>query len=249
MREFLELLLPRRCAGCGAAGAGCCIECRRGLDHFRPMPARPDPCPPGMPFAWAAAAYSGPLRAVIIAWKDQDRTDLDAVLVPLLARALSRAVDETPQWAHRFDEVGIAVAVPIPSRTAGTRARGRIPVAELARMVLPGRARGLGIRTQRALRYGRPVRDQAGLNHQDRARNVAGAMQVSPRSRAALRGVPVILIDDIVTTGSTLTEATRAVLDAGAGPVIAVALAATQRQEGALPDRDQIGIPPRSWPD
>lgn len=192
-----------------------------------------------MPDAWAASAYSGRVRAIIIAWKDQDRADLDAVLVPLLARALTRAVDESPQWAHRLEEAGTAIAVPIPSRAAGTRVRGRFPVAELAHTALAGRTRGvaiqgLNIRTHRALRYGRPVRDQAGLNHQDRAHNVAGAMQILPRSAGALRGVPVILIDDIVTTGSTLAEASRAVRTAGAGPVIAVALAATQRQGSGL---------------
>ncbi len=202
-----------------------------------------------MPPAWAAAAYSGPLRSVIIAWKDQDRADLDRFLAPLLARTLMRAVEEGTQWVQHFDRVGSAVAVPIPSRAAGTRARGRFPVADLMQLVLAGGGPGRALRGVQALRYVRSVRDQAGLNHEDRARNVAGAMRVSTRPCSSLGGVPIVLIDDIVTTGSTVAEAARAVRAAGAGPVLAVVLAATQRQGMTMPDCDQIGIPPGSYPD
>lgn len=246
MREALELLLPQHCAGCGSSGAGCCDTCRQGLNASRPRPVRPRPCPPDFPPCWVAAPYSGPLRDVIIAWKDQDRADLSRVLVPLLARAVRVALVECTPVTRQLFAAGGAVAVPIPSRAAGTRVRGRVPVAEVLRMVLSGRAPGSVLRPLSALRYARPVRDQAGLGHQDRAQNVTGAMAVSTRLSRHLEGVPVILVDDIVTTGSTLAEATRVVCAAGAGPVLAVALAATERRSVSGPDRDPSGIPPES---
>lgn len=244
MRELLELLLPRSCAGCGVPGAGCCVSCRRRLSGTRPVSARPQPCPPDFPPCWASAPYSGPLRDVIIAWKDQDRADLGRVLAPLLARTMRVAVRECAPWAQRLNQLGGAIAVPIPSRAAGTRLRGRFPVAEVLRLVLSGLTGGGDLRQVPVLSYARPVRDQAGLSHRDRAQNVAGAMQVSPRRGHALEGLPVILVDDIVTTGSTLAEASRAVRRAGAGPVLAVALAATERRNGKKSHRGPCGIPP-----
>ena len=243
VRELLELLLPRRCAGCGASGAGCCASCRRGLNATRPFSAVPQPCPSDFPPCWAGAPYAAPAREVIIAWKDQDRADLSRVLAPLLARTVRVAVRGSPTWAQQFDRVGAAVAVPVPSRAAGTRVRGRFPVSEVLRL-LSDRTDGRGLRQVSALGYVRPVRDQAGLGHHDRARNVDGAMRVSSRLGPRLVGLPVILVDDIVTTGSTLAEATRAVRLAGAGPVLAVTLAATERRTQNGPDNDPRGIPP-----
>lgn len=73
------------------------------------------------------------------------------------------------------------------------------------------------------------VRDQAGLGRADRARNLAFSMRVRPRHRAALQGTPVLLVDDVVTTGATLVEAARTLERAGAGPLLAVTVAATPR--------------------
>lgn len=249
MREVLDLLLPRRCAGCGASGAGCCDSCRRGLNDARAFPVVPHSCPVDFPPCWAAAPYAGPLRKVIIAWKDQDRADLSRVLVPPLAHTVAVAVRGSTSWAQQFDRVGAALAVPVPSRAAGTRARGRFPVAEVLSLLLSGRDGAGGLRQVSALGYARPVRDQAGLSHHDRARNVDGAMRVSSRLGPRLVGLPVILVDDIVTTGSTLAEATRALRLAGAGPVLAVTLAATERRTRNGADRDPRGIPPGSSAD
>jgi predicted amidophosphoribosyltransferase len=78
------------------------------------------------------------------------------------------------------------------------------------------------------LRQARRVRDQAGLTTPDRQRNLSGALSV--RRRAAPRGGDVVVItDDVVTTGATLTEAVR-VLGAAGFPVIGAAtVAATTR--------------------
>ncbi|MGB3764233.1 MAG: phosphoribosyltransferase family protein [Ornithinimicrobium sp.] len=184
------------------------------------------------------------MRDIIVAWKDQDRAHLSRVLAPLLARTVRTALGECTPLTRQLIAAGGAVAVPIPSRAAGTRVRGRVPVTEVLRMVLPDRAPGAALRPLQALKYVRPVRDQAGLGHRDRAQNVTGAMAVSSRLARHLEGVPVILVDDILTTGSTLAEATRVVRAAGAGPVLAVALSATERRSTRGPDRDPAGIPP-----
>lgn len=230
MREALELVLPRHCAGCAVPGVGCCSRCRVDLATAQPSPACPRPCPPHMPPAWAACAYEGTVRCLIVAWKDQDRGDLGAVLRPLLARTLQVALAGSPTWTQAFLECGQAAVVPIPSRSAGTRRRGRFPVADLVRSVLGSvPQRRWGLRQEHALAFVPGVRDQAGLNHRERAGNMAHSMHVKAPFVEALAGRPVLVVDDILTTGNTLAEAARVLHEMGAGPVLAVTLAATRR--------------------
>jgi predicted amidophosphoribosyltransferase len=81
------------------------------------------------------------------------------------------------------------------------------------------------------------VADQAGLGSAERAVNLSGAFEVVPgpaaRPRPSDRGlgaVAVVLVDDVVTTGTTLAEAARALRAAGAEPSAAVTVAATRRR-------------------
>ena len=73
------------------------------------------------------------------------------------------------------------------------------------------------------------MRDQAGLDARARRANLSGGFRLRRRLPA---GGPVVLIDDLVTTGSTLAEAAR-VLRASGVPVLGAAAAATERRHGA----------------
>jgi predicted amidophosphoribosyltransferase len=79
-----------------------------------------------------------------------------------------------------------------------------------------------------ALQHRRRVADQAGLTATARSANLTGAL----RARLDLRGVRVIVVDDVVTTGATLTEAARALRAAGAEVPAAAVIAATERHTG-----------------
>jgi predicted amidophosphoribosyltransferase len=79
-----------------------------------------------------------------------------------------------------------------------------------------------------ALQHRRRVADQAGLTATARSTNLTGALQ----ARLDLRGVRVIVVDDVVTTGATLTEAARALRDAGAEVPAAAVIATTERHTG-----------------
>jgi predicted amidophosphoribosyltransferase len=82
----------------------------------------------------------------------------------------------------------------------------------------------VGLTLARSLRLTRQPRDQAGLTAPERKANLveAFACEAPPEG-------PVIIVDDIVTTGATLAEAARALRVAGVGEVRAVAIAATSR--------------------
>jgi predicted amidophosphoribosyltransferase len=105
--------------------------------------------------------------------------------------------------------------VAVPDRRASLRARGYRPVRRLA-----DRA---GVRVSRGLRFARQPRDQRSLGRRARLDNVGFAM-VADRS---VRGTRVIVIDDVLTTGATMTEAARAISAAGGEVVGAAVLART----------------------
>lgn len=230
VRELLDLVWSQSCVGCAQVGTGWCDACRERLRGAGPVRAAPEPCPAGMPTTWAGTTYSETASVVIRAWKDDDRPHLGATLVPLLARALRQAVSGSPTWQHALRERP-ALVVPVPSRPAGTRHRGRYPVYELVRRLVSRSPEAM--RPLPALAVSPAVRDQAGLTHEARADNLAGSMWVRAPHRDVLRGTPVVLVDDVVTTGATLAEAARVLTRCGAGPLLAVTVAATPRHRGS----------------
>ena len=223
----LDTLLPRQCPGCGvelAPGRWICEECRR---KFRAAPPgwlrltlrvqrRPSgdreagygaagPGPDDFP---AAAAFwmEPPLAEVVHAFKYGGRRDLAAPLGRLLARGVHPPVS--------------ALATAVPLHPTRRRERGYNQAELLAREAgarwgIPW-VEGTLVRT-------RATRPQARLAESQRAANVSGVFRVvEPRW---VRGRTWVLVDDVMTTGSTLLEAAEALRRAGAKHVAAVALA------------------------
>jgi predicted amidophosphoribosyltransferase len=174
--------------------------------------------PPGFPDAAAAAAYDGPVRGALLAHKERGRLGL----VRPLAAALAAAV-------RVLDPPAGVLLVPVPSDPRTVRARGHDHARRLARSTA-GRLRRCGIPARAApvLVPARTVADQAGLDARARADNLAGAL----RCRHRLDGRVVVVVDDVVTSGATLAEATRALTAAGARVLGAATVAATLRRRG-----------------
>lgn len=229
LAALADLVLPEECVGCRAPGSALCPGCTAPL-RAAPRLAWPCPCPPGLPPPWAVTAYAETTRAALLAYKEHGRRSLAAPLADALTRSLDAACAGLPVDAP-------VLVVPVPSTRAARRARGGEPLAALAaRAVRLLRREGRDVRLAGAVRHLRGVRDSAGLSTAARAANLAGAFGVPPRWEAAVRTAPVVLVDDLVTTGATLAEATRALRAAGAGVRAAAVVAATRRLASAVDD-------------
>ncbi len=226
LRAVLDLVLPAGCAGCGTEGVTWCTGCAGQLDRL-PWPCRPDPCPASLPPTWAVAAYDGPVRAAVLAHKENGVRALGRPLGAGLASAVSAALTVTGCRS--------ALLVPAPSRPAAVRERGQDPTLRLARAAARSlRRQGVDARVVPVLRMSRTARDQAGLGAQARADNLAGAVRVPRRLRSAVAGRELVLVDDVVTTGATLAESARVLHGAGATVVAAAVVAATARRGTGL---------------
>ncbi len=154
----------------------------------------------------AVAAYEPVLGAVIRAWKLGGRHDLTRPLAVLLAGAVRHLSGPYPP-----------VLVPVPARPSSRRRRGADLVAELAADC----SRAGGWRCAQPLRWRRTVAEQVGATARSRRANLAGSMRAE-----LIAGAPVVVVDDVRTTGATLDAALTALSEAGCAPVGGAVLAA-----------------------
>jgi predicted amidophosphoribosyltransferase len=221
---FVDLVLGGLCAGCGVPGPAVCPACLAILSTAEPFTAWPDPVPAGLPAPTATAPYAGVLRKLILAHKEEGHYALAGPLGEVLARAVQAALDQKrASWL-----------CPVPSSRATVRTRGHDP---LRRVVVASvrelRRLGYDVRLADALSVVRRPADQAGLSAGERAANLAGAFETRSRWAERLTDQPVLLVDDVLTTGSTLTEAARALSSRGIPVLGCAVVAATPRRRAS----------------
>ncbi|TSB23837.1 ComF family protein [Streptomyces benahoarensis] len=222
-QELAGLVLPVDCAGCGRPRTELCAPCRRGLARGAAR-VRPDPAPLGLPEVWAGAVYADEVRAVLLAHKERGALRLAEPLGATLAAAVRGLCGPQGGAGPR---AGPVVLVPVPSARGAVAGRGHDPVRRLAYAAARElRCTGRAARVWAGLRQRRPVADQAGLGARERLSNVAGALEVRGGTAGPVVAAPVVLVDDLVTTGATLAEAGRTVAAVGGRALGAAVVAA-----------------------
>jgi ComF family protein len=220
----LDLALPPLCAACREPvdGKGLCPACWSKLSFItRPycerlgIPFVYDPGPgilsmeaiadpPAYHRARAAVRFDEISRALVHALKYGDRLDL----APMMGRWISHAGRELLAEADAL--------VPVPLHWRRLWARRFNQSAALA-AVISGES-GVPIAAG-ALKRVKATAQQVGLSRTERAANIQGAFRVPEAGKAAVTGRRLILVDDVLTSGSTVDGCARALLRAGAANV------------------------------
>ncbi len=232
MQSLLRLAYPPQCVGCGALveeAFGLCGPCWRETPFITGLVC--DAC--GVPLPgeaggaavlcddcmrierpWArgrtAMLYRDNGRRMVLALKHGDRLDL--------VRPASRWLEGVAGPCIETE----TVIVPVPAHYSRLVKRRYNQAAMLAQ--------ALAARTRHPympglLRRVRGTRVQDGMSVDARFANLSGAIQPAPAASERLAGRPVLLVDDVLTSGATLSSATEATYAAGAQSVCVVALA------------------------
>ena len=193
-----ELLFPTRCLGCRILGIQICATCRRS---WNPHIYRSIHFSGSESFSvYSAVMYSPIAGRILLAAKEESIALADQLIVGAIVHALT----------YFIREVGDGNFVPVPSRAAASRLRGRDFLAEMSDQA----ARPFGARSLSLLRHGRIIHDQSRLSARQRAINIGGGLTL--KKAAIVPNDPLIIIDDLVTTGASLSESVRIQRESGA---------------------------------
>ena len=214
----LDLLYPTRSAGCGRPGELWCPACDAGVTRLTgrlcpqcglPIDGGCPSCsvmPPRLPIR-SHARYRGPLIRALLQLKYRPNRRLASLMGGWLATLARRE-----SWSP-----GLIVPVPLGRKRLNQRGYNQ------ATLIAAGLADCLGARlTEDLLARARETRSQVGLGMADRQRNVQGAFLASP---SGLEGQSVCIVDDMCTTGATLSACAAALLDAGVAHVMGLTVA------------------------
>ena len=220
--SLLHLLFPLRCAGCGRRGMNACPACRAAIPwlgtEICPLCASPSrlgricrACGEGqraLDGARAACRFDGLVRTSIHDLKYRGVRGRAELLGEIAAEAIARR------------PLAIDVLVPVPLSAARRRERGfnqaELIAAEIGRLI------GVPV-AGASLERVKETPPQVRRSRDERRENVLGAFACRDASQIA--GRRIALVDDVMTTGSTLSSAAEALKAAGAARVFGVVVA------------------------
>ena len=223
-RAMLGLVLPRGCAGCDMPDEVLCHDCAGLLCRYvtRPLPGAL------LGVTFACGTYRDGVRRAVLNWKDHGDQECDR---PFTA-ACTALVDAVALPSVLRELGGEVSIVPAPSSVSSMRTRGRRHLWPIAKgLAQELAARGIDASAVDALHiaqsHGKSVQTSSAA---ERATRLGERGMVGERGK--LSGRQVLLLDDIVTTGTTMRRCVQAVRRSGGTVVAGIALAATRDVTG-----------------
>lgn len=211
---LLDLALPASCAGCAAEGTVLCPRCRLALEgRLALLPGVPLGLPAAMPLPLVQLEWCAPFSGVVRLALHRLKYSGERRLAAPLADAM----------AARWEAAGVGgeLLIPVPVHAERARRRGY----DQAFLLASGVSDRLHVPWQASLERTRHTTPQFELGRRARRTNVSGAFALRAGKGPSVKGRWSILIDDVVTTGSTLVACAEALYEAGAVAVSALTVA------------------------
>lgn len=187
--SILNLLYPLRCPMCGNVinkSSGCCADCKKAYPNGYMV--KKLPC--GL--CVAPFEYGGIFKKAVIDFKFYNHSQYKTPMAVDIVRAVNTGHKETVFHMVTF----------VPMTKKAENARGYNQSELLAKEV----AKRLSLPCKKLIIKTHDNKTQHKLNRNERAENVKGVFATNPKFEKKLENLNILLIDDIVTTGSTLNE-------------------------------------------
>lgn len=226
---ILDFLFPKYCVNCKRLGSYLCSDCfsfisfdvastclvctRASIDGLTHPKCRGRYTIDG---TFASIVYKGVVKKLLYTFKYKPHLlDLQAVLIDLFYEGLIQNEEFYRVYQNHRSNL-----VPIPLHTSKSRTRGYNQAEVLAK----GLAQKFNIEVHNLLKRTKPTRSQVGLDRKKRKENISGAFSVAPNILIS-KYLNIFLVDDVLTSGSTLLEAAWVLKRSGVRRVWGLALA------------------------
>lgn len=215
---LVSLAFEEHCLNCNQDGDLLCAQCcENGNCHSQYVKGEAFP-------VFSRVSYDESAAKVVLAGKESALKSAKKLLAGALA-------DATLKLCNHLDiSEGRIEFVPIPSSRRARMRRGEDFIYELAKLTrdeLSNVAPLIDFRITPALKVNKNIRDQSGLSEPERDLNLSGAFSIDTNLQRSSR---MLLLDDVITTGSTLREAYRALKERNLTVLGAVTACASKRR-------------------
>jgi predicted amidophosphoribosyltransferase len=220
LRGFNEILFPKRCISCSDLGSTLCPGCSSIWVHRKYFQKLSRNSKSSL-LVSSSVLYSPIASHILLAAKESSVRKSTELVILALEHSLKSLLLQHP-------DIRISALVPIPSRPKAVRARGR----DFLYVITQALSAKYQIPVMPILGYSKKVRDQSGLNSEERWNNLNDSLVVRGKALRdefpASQAQAVLLVDDLVTTGATLLAASKALNQAGIMAIGAVTACVAQ---------------------
>jgi len=210
-----EIIFPSRCISCSTLGTSLCAQCQ-SIWAYQPLSQNISRESGERLLVFSSIIYSPIVSHILLAAKESNVSEASALIVNALESSLL-------EFTKHHPHISLSGLVPIPSRPQANRLRGR----DFMQTITQSLSKKLHIPMLPILGYSRKVRDQSGLNSEQRWNNLSDSLVVKGDLFKS-ENKAVLLVDDLVTTGATLLAAEKALNQAGIRAIGAVTACVAQ---------------------
>ena len=210
LHAFLNLLFPPRCVGCGSMARWLCLDCDRSWRQQLDTRVTVYPDLP-LPIFIAAKDYSDYLSKLLFAWKYQRYLQASETLQSLWSAA----------FVHTFGTTQAITLVPVPIHWFKYWQRGFNQAEQLSQLAV----QSFAVEQKLLLSRRHYTATQVGLTKTQRQENLVAAFEVDNQIAATIpKENLIVLVDDIVTSGTTLLQCQQVLHQAGFHHIVALVL-------------------------